>query len=156
MGLEMNHESKSENLSCAIRGGQSLSVLAAALLATLVAGGTAVAEQSPSRPGGPAATVSESETQTHPAEPASLKTKESLPRISKFEARQFRHACQERANERGLKVGDRESFLTRCFFGRRAQKGVRRECKKQGAAKGLDKTALRDFVRECVREQRNR
>jgi hypothetical protein len=44
--------------------------------------------------------------------------------------------------------------LTRCFFGRSALRGVRRDCAKQGAAKGLDKPALHDFVRECFKEQR--
>lgn len=153
MGLEMNHKSRSENGSCAIRGGQSFSIFAGALLAALLANATAIAQQAPARQAAPSAAV-ESEALTRPAEPAPVKAKDSLPRISKFEARQFRHVCQEKANERGLKAGEREAFLTRCFFGRRAQKGARKECKKQGIAKGLDKTTLRDFVRECVKEQR--
>jgi hypothetical protein len=74
--------------------------------------------------------------------------------VSKFEARRIRHTCQERANERGVKSAEREAFLTRCFFGRSALRSVRRDCAKQGVAKGFDKPALRDFVRECVKEQR--
>ena len=89
--------------------------------------------------------------QTHTNPPAARDAKAS---VSKFEARRIRHTCQERANERGVKSAEREAFLSRCFFGRSALRGVRRDCAKQGAAKGLDKPALRDFVRECVKEQR--
>jgi hypothetical protein len=155
MGLEMNHKSRSENGSCAIHGGQSFAIFAGALLAALLASATAIAQQTPSRPAAAPSAAMESEPLTRPADPAPVKAKDSLPRISKFEARQFRHVCQEKANERGLKAGEREAFLTRCFFGRRAQKGIRKECRKQGVAKGLDKTVLRDFVRDCVKEQRN-
>ena len=56
--------------------------------------------------------------------------------------------------KRGVKSAELEAFLSRCFFGRSALRGVRRDCAEQGAAKGLDKPALRDFVRECVKEQR--
>jgi len=91
------------------------------------------------------------EAQPHQTPPASAKPRTTL---SKFEARRFRHACQERANERAFKGAEREAFLTRCFFGRVAQRGLRRECAKQGTAKGLEKTALHEFVRECVKEQR--
>ncbi len=89
--------------------------------------------------------------QTHTNPPGARDAKAS---VSKFEARRIRHTCQERANERGVKSAEREAFLSRCFFGRSALRGVRRDCAKQGAAKGLDKPALRDFVRECVKEQR--
>ncbi len=89
--------------------------------------------------------------QTHTNPPGARDAKAS---VSKFEARRIRHTCQERANERGVKSAEREAFLTRCFFGRSAQRGVRRDCAKQGAAKSLDKPALHDFVRECVKEQR--
>jgi hypothetical protein len=76
--------------------------------------------------------------------------------LSKFEARRVRHHCVEIANVRGFKGAERESFLTRCFFGRAATRAARRECTKQGVAKGLDKAALHDFVRECVKEPRAR
>jgi hypothetical protein len=89
--------------------------------------------------------------QTRPITPGAHDANAS---VSKFEARRIRHTCQERANERGVKSVEREAFLTRCFFGRSALRGARRDCAKQGAAKGLDKPALRDFVRECVKEQR--
>ena len=89
--------------------------------------------------------------QTHANPPSARDAKAS---VSKFEARRIRHTCQERANERGVKSAEREAFLTRCFFGRSALRGVRRDCAKLGVAKGLDKPALRDFVRECVKEQR--
>ena len=91
------------------------------------------------------------DSQTHQAAPAAAKP---AANVSKFEARRFRHACLERANEKALKGAERESYLSRCFFGRAATRGVRRECAKQGAAKGLEKAALHDFVRECVKEQR--
>ncbi len=91
--------------------------------------------------------------QSHPnAAPAAQR--DSKTSMTKFEARRIRHTCQEKANERGAKGADRDAFLTRCFFGRRALRGVRRDCAKQGAAKGLDKAALRDFTRDCVKEQR--
>jgi hypothetical protein len=81
---------------------------------------------------------------------------EAMPRVSKFEARRIRHACRERANERGVKGSEREAFLSRCLFGRRVGRKERRECAKFAAAQGLDKAAQRDFVRECLREQRAR
>jgi hypothetical protein len=68
----------------------------------------------------------------------------------------MRHACQERANKDSLKGPDRDAFLSRCFFGRAATRKLRHECRKQALAKGVDKTALRDFVRDCVKEQRAR
>jgi len=75
-------------------------------------------------------------------------------RVSKFEARHIRHACRERANERGLKGQDRERYLSRCFFGRRVNRKERRECAKLAAAQGLDKAAQRDFAQKCVAEKR--
>ncbi len=76
------------------------------------------------------------------------------PRLSKFEARRIRHACRERANERGAKGQEREAFLTRCYFGRVSHRGVRRDCAQLAAAKGVtEKNAVRDFVRECVKER---
>ena len=63
----------------------------------------------------------------------------------------MRHACLERANKEGKKGAEREAFLTRCFFGRETH---RNQCRKQGLAKGLEKSALRDFVRDCVKELR--
>ncbi len=75
-------------------------------------------------------------------------------RLSKFEARRIRQACRDRANERGAKGQEREAFLTRCYFGRVSHRGLRRECAQQAAAKGLtDKTAARDFIKECVKER---
>jgi hypothetical protein len=79
-----------------------------------------------------------------------------LASLSKFEARRIRHSCQQRANDPALKGSDREAFLARCFFGRSAQRHQRRECAKQGAAKGLDKAALHEFIRECAKEPRQR
>jgi hypothetical protein len=75
-------------------------------------------------------------------------------KVSKFEARHIRHACRERANERGVKGLEREAFLSRCFFGRRVGRKERRDCAKLAAAQGLDKTAQRDFIRDCARERR--
>ncbi|HXY58964.1 MAG TPA: hypothetical protein VEH76_10315 [Methylocystis sp.] len=77
------------------------------------------------------------------------------PKVSKFEARRIRHACRERANERGVKGAEREAFLSRCFFGRRVTRKERRECAKLAAAQGIgDRTAQREFVNKCVREGR--
>jgi hypothetical protein len=98
-----------------------------------------------------AATMSGALAQTHQSPGAAHDPKASL---SKFEARRIRHTCQEKANERGVKGAEREAFLTKCFFGRSALRSLRRDCAKQGAAKGLEKPALREFVRECVKEQR--
>jgi hypothetical protein len=91
------------------------------------------------------------DSQSHQPTPAAAKP---AANVSKFEARRFRHACLERANEKALRGAERETYLSRCFFGRAATRGARRECAKQGAAKGLEKAALHDFVRECVKEQR--
>ncbi len=149
----MNRQGDSENGSLATQGGATVILIGAALLSALLMCGTATADDQTQ--GRPSAAAQETEAQTRPAELAPPKSKEPLPRISKFEARRFRHACQEKANERGLKGVEREGFLTRCFFGRRAQRGARRECTKQGIAKGLDKAALHDYVRDCLKELRN-
>ncbi|MGA8171401.1 MAG: hypothetical protein WB816_11325 [Methylocystis sp.] len=101
---------------------------------------------------GPGA-MSEARAQTRTTAAAAAASHDQRSSVSKFEARRIRHTCQERANERSVKGGEREAFLTRCFFGRTALRGIRRDCARQGAAKGLDKPALREFVRECVKEQ---
>lgn len=77
----------------------------------------------------------------------------SAGRLSKFEARRFRHACRDNADQQGLKGADRDAFLTKCFFGRVSHRALRRDCAKEGEAKGLDKNALREFTRECVKER---
>lgn len=79
---------------------------------------------------------------------------EAGPRLSKFEARRIRQACRERANEHSVKGAERDAFLTKCYFGRVSHRGLRRECAQQAAGKGIsDKNAVRDFVRECVKER---
>lgn len=89
-----------------------------------------------------------------PTPAASAKSGHESPgHISKFEARRIRHACRDRANDGGLRGGDREAFLTKCFFGRASHRGLRKECAQHGEAKGLDKAALREFVRDCVKER---
>lgn len=155
VGAKINQKSRIGNRShVAPRDGLVSPFSAALLCASLLLCGTGSCNaQGQTRPAVPSA-AQEPDVQGRQSEPALAKGKEPQARISKFEARQFRHACQERANERGLKGADRESFLTRCFFGRRAQRGARHDCTKQGAAKGLDKAALHDFVRECLKEQR--
>jgi hypothetical protein len=75
------------------------------------------------------------------------------PHFSKFEARRIRHACVGRANDRGLRGGERSAYLSRCYFGRVAHRGLRLVCQKEAAAKALDRAAQREFVRECVRER---
>ena len=78
------------------------------------------------------------------------------PKVSKFEARRIRHACRERANERGVKGAEREAYMSRCFFGRRVTRKERRECVKLASAQGIvDKMAQREFVSKCVRERRS-
>jgi hypothetical protein len=103
---------------------------------------------------GEAQAQAQTQSQTHTNPPAATAARDPKASMSKFEARRIRHSCQERANEHSVKGGEREAFLTRCFFGRSALRGLRRDCAKQGAAKGLDRPALHDFVRECVKEQR--
>jgi len=107
-------------------------VVAAATLATAPA---ALAGQNHTRP-----------------QPVAGKT-DNPARISKFEARKARHVCRDRANEKGLKGSDRDAFVGRCYFGRLSHAGVRRECVRAGEAKGIAKAALRDFVRDCVKER---
>jgi len=87
----------------------------------------------------------------HPVPPATAAP--PPPGVSKFEARRVRHACQERANENALKGKEREEFLMGCIFGRSATtRAVRRECRKRALAKGLERTALRDFIHQCVED----
>lgn len=74
-------------------------------------------------------------------------------RLTKFEARRIRHACHGRANERGLSGPEREGFLSKCYFGRVANRVERQLCRQEAAARGVDKSALRGFLRECVRER---
>lgn len=88
--------------------------------------------------------------------PAAKGPHEHARHLSKFEARHIRHSCQGRANEKGLSGGEREGFLAKCYFSRVSHRGVRRECQLQAAAKGIDKSAVRDYVRECVKERSHR
>jgi len=74
-------------------------------------------------------------------------------RLTKFEARRIRHACQGRANERSLAGPEREAFLGRCYFGRVSTRVERQQCRQEAAARGVDRTGLRAFIRECVRER---
>jgi hypothetical protein len=74
-------------------------------------------------------------------------------RLSKFEARRIRHACQGRANERGLIGPEREAFLGRCYFGRVSTRVERQQCRQEAAARGVERANLRAFVRDCVRER---
>ena len=135
----------------------------AAGLALLLLAGAALAQQSPSQHpatapapvqaplslqipflGGPPAAQKEA-TPAHPAPPT------AAANLSKFEARRVRHACHERANEKALKGKEREEFLLGCVFGRSAmRRTARRECRKQGLAKGLEKAALHDFLHQCA------
>jgi len=79
-------------------------------------------------------------------------SKDSAGKISKFEARHVRHVCHEKADEKGLKGAERETFMQHCFFGRRNTRAERRECRKKGLAQGLERTALQEFVRECAKD----
>lgn len=74
-------------------------------------------------------------------------------RLTKYESRKARHACAARAGERGLAGAERETFVANCYFNRLAHRGERQRCRQEAAAKGIDKSALRDFVRECVKER---
>lgn len=76
-------------------------------------------------------------------------------RLPKFEARRLRHACRDKADEQGLKDLDRDAFVLKCFFGQVSQRALRRDCAKGGESKGLDRNALADFVRECVKIRAN-
>ncbi len=96
----------------------------------------------PAKNGAPPATTNEATGRITPAPGGNL---------SKFEARRVRHACQERANDKTLKGKEREDFLLGCIFGRSAQRrAVRRECRKEGVAKGLEKAALHDYIHQCA------
>jgi hypothetical protein len=96
----------------------------------------------PAKPAAPLATSAEATGRIAPAPGANL---------SKFEARRVRHACQERANDKTLKGKEREDFLLGCIFGRSSQRrAVRRECRKEGVAKGLEKAALHDYIHQCA------
>ena len=120
-------------------------------LALLLPGGAPLAQQPSAAPvpvlASPPATQSGATTQ-HAAPSAATG---SSGKLSKFEARRVRHACLERANEKALKGKERDEYLVRCIFGRSAmRRTVRRDCRKQGLAKNLDKAALRDFIHQCA------
>jgi hypothetical protein len=74
-------------------------------------------------------------------------------RLSKYESRKIRHACAARAAERGLAGAERESFLSSCYVVRLGHRAERQRCRLEAAAKGVDKSALRDFLRDCVKER---
>jgi hypothetical protein len=93
------------------------------------------------------------ENQTVANSPSNKGAHEAAPHFSKLEARRIRHLCFGRANEQGLRGTERAAFLSHCYFGRVSHRAVRHACRKEGAAKGLDRSALRDFVRECVKER---
>lgn len=129
-------------------------------LVLFLSGGPALAQQSPRPapsslpfslpfPNLPAPPTARNDAATsHSAQPGNATPNGNL---SKFEARRVRHACLERANEKALKGKDREDFLLGCVFGRSAmRRAVRRECRKQGLAKNLDRAALRDFMHQCT------
>lgn len=88
-----------------------------------------------------------------PSNPPKSGHEQTSRRMTKFEARKIRHVCYGRANERALSGAEREAFLARCYFGRVSHRVERQQCRQQAAAQGLDKTAARDFVRECVKER---
>jgi hypothetical protein len=93
------------------------------------------------------------ENQSFANSPSNKGAHEAAPHFSKLEARRIRHLCFGRANEQGLRGAERSTFLSRCYFGRVSHRAARHACRKEGAAKGLDRSALRDFVRECVKER---
>jgi hypothetical protein len=91
------------------------------------------------------------QSEATPGRPAAATTTAPAGNLSKFEARRVRHACHERANEKALKGKEREDFLLHCVFGRSAMRAtVRRECRKRGLAKNLERAALREFMHQCA------
>lgn len=74
-------------------------------------------------------------------------------RLLKYESRKIRHACAAHAGERGLAGAERDAFIAGCYVGRLGHRGERQRCRVEAAAKGVDKSALRDFVRDCVKER---
>jgi len=93
-----------------------------------------------------------------PAAPPALAGKSAQPaqarkRLTKFEARRIRHACQGRANERGLGGPEREAFLGRCYFGRVSTRVERQQCRQEAAARGVERGSLRAYIRDCVRDR---
>ncbi len=118
-------------------------------LALLLSAGAPLAQPSPQAVTAPAPfAASPSTTQNGAAAPRPAAPGGNL---TKFEARRVRHACLERANEKALKGKEREEYLLRCIFGRSAmRRAVRRDCRKQGLARNLDRAALRDFIHQCA------
>ncbi|OAI31777.1 hypothetical protein A1351_00025 [Methylosinus sp. R-45379] len=93
-----------------------------------------------------------------PAAPPALAGKSAQPapvrkRLTKFEARRIRHACQGRANERNLVGPEREAFLGRCYFGRVSTRVERQQCRQEATARGIERASQRAFIQECVRER---
>jgi hypothetical protein len=123
------------------------------VVAAVIAIASSAAAQTP-RPDQQPSAVSAPPAAQQTTPPAAKPAHDAAPRLSKFEARRIRQACRERANEHGAKGAEREAFLSKCYFGRVSHRGQRRECAQQAAAKGItDKGAVRDFVRECVKDR---
>ena len=137
-------------------GGSSAGLSSLAVgLALLLSGGEPLAQQSQQTVTAPVPFFSSPPATQNgaPAPHSAAPSTATAPagNLTKFEARRVRHACLERANERTLKGKEREEYLVRCIFGRSAmRRTVRRECRKQGLAKNLDRAALRDFIHQCA------
>jgi hypothetical protein len=74
-------------------------------------------------------------------------------RLTKYESRKMRHACAARAAERGLAGSERDAFVAACYASRLSHRGERQRCRQEAAAKGVDKSALRDFLRDCMKDR---
>lgn len=138
----------------AVRQIAGLAPASAALLLMLAGAPSAAAEDMPASPAGAETEAPLAAPPPTASAPNGRSAREAPGRrkVTKFEARRARHACLGRANERGLSGPDRDAFLTRCYFGRLSHRNERQQCRQAAAAKGIvDRSALRDFLRECLR-----
>jgi hypothetical protein len=77
------------------------------------------------------------------------------PSISKFRARHLRHSCASEAKEHAKEGEARQEYVEACYSREVKAIGMRRDCRSQGRAKGLNNQPLRDFVKQCAAEQKS-
>jgi len=69
---------------------------------------------------------------------------------SKDELKTARQACRQDAIGQNLKGQARKDSVQSCMQQKYPVLAKRKTCHDQGTAKGLEKKALRDFVKQCV------
>ncbi len=76
---------------------------------------------------------------------------ESVPRVSKFEARHIRRACRDEAAKPGTQAPQKN--MSHCFQMHVLARRFARECKSAGEVKGLNGSARENAMQSCVSEK---